>query len=278
MKRPCASSRPGIACAGTFRSMASELAMTTLGIDLSSNDQKTAACLIAWEAGRARVTDLERGLTNADLRERIRAADWTGIDAPFSWPVRFREQLADHHERGGWDKRYRDPDFQFRATDVFVEGCARRPLSVSTNLIGVTAMRCARLLEEVGADRGQRLDLTGKNQVVEVYPGAALAAWGAKDAGFDPDGYKTGSAAKEKRRVLAQAIFGAAGWLEAADDVKERCVRWDDELDALIAALTTRAAARGLSRPPETEAQRRLAPVEGWIHVPQPGSFERLPG
>lgn len=258
--------------------MASTPPETTLGIDLSSNDRRTAACLIAWdEAGRARVVAIERSLTNDDLRERIRDAGCAGIDAPFSWPLRFREQLARHHEHGGWEAHYRDPEFQFRATDLFVAGCARRPLSVSTNLIGVTAMRCARLLEELGEERGRRIELTGADGIFEVYPAAALAAWGAKDVGFDPDGYKTGPKANEKRRALAEAIFSAADWLEVADDVKERCIRSDDELDALIAALATRAAARDLSRPPETDSQRALAPVEGWIHVPQPGSFGRLP-
>jgi hypothetical protein len=81
--------------------------------------------------------------------------------------------LAEHVESGGWPEDYRSLDYQFRATDRFVDGIARRPLSVSTDRIGVTAMRCARLLQEVGEERGKRLDLTGEDHVVEIYPAAA---------------------------------------------------------------------------------------------------------
>jgi hypothetical protein len=33
---------------------------------------------------------------------------------------------------------------------------------------------------------------------------------------------------------------------------------------------------RGLTHEPGTAEERRLAPVEGWIHVPVPGSLDRL--
>ena len=172
-------------------------AVVTLGIDLSADVDGTAACSIRWHDAKAVVDVPGRRLGNADLRGLIAAADWTGIDAPFSWPVPFRDALAAHGAGGGWEEDYRSPRFQYRATDLFVTGIARRPLSVSTDRIGVTAMRCARLLEEVGRDRGKKLDLTGQDQVVEVYPAAALSAWGAKDAGFDPQGYKTGPQGKD---------------------------------------------------------------------------------
>ncbi|MGW2400111.1 hypothetical protein ACWCYY_26470 [Kitasatospora sp. NPDC001664] len=40
--------------------------------------------------------------------------------------------------------------------------------------------------------------------------------------------------------------------------------------DALIAALVARSAALGRTLPPRTEEQLRLAPVEGWLHLPGP--------
>jgi hypothetical protein len=248
----------------------------TLGIDLSADDRKTAACLVTWSGGGAKVSMPEWRLTNADLRARAGQADWIGIDAPFSWPVAFREELARHADEGGWNADYRAPRYQFRATDLFVQGCARRPLSVSTDRIGVTAMRCARLLQEIGEDRDGRLDLTGRDRVVEVYPAAALAAWGAAAAGLDPEGYKTGPRAGAKRAALVSALGSAAAWLHLPEPARAACVGSDHPLDALLAALVTRAAQLGLTRAPETDVQRRLAPIEGWIHVPQPGSLAQL--
>ncbi len=49
-------------------------------------------------------------------------------------------------------------------------------------------------------------------------------------------------------------------------------------LDALIGALTTRAAQLGMTREPETDHQRKLAALEGWIHVPKPGTLSLLGG
>jgi predicted nuclease with RNAse H fold len=255
--------------------------MVTIGIDLSADDRRTAACLIAWRDGRAEVAAPEIGLDDAALRERIGAVldggGWAGIDAPFSWPVGFREALAAHGRDGGWAADWRDPRHQFRATDLFTAAGGRRPLSVSTNLIGVTAMRAARLLQDLGAARGRRLDVAGADRVVEVYPAGSLVAWGGRDAGLDPQGYKNGPGAAQRRATLVAALSDRH-WLGVDAATRAACERSDHVLDALLAALATRAAACGLTRPPETDEQRRLAPEEGWIHVPVPGSLDALAG
>ncbi len=179
----------------------------TLGIDLSVADENTAACAICWDGGRGAITKLNSTWSNDGLRELIAEADWTGIDAPFSWPVRFREALAQHGVYGGWPADYRSLDYQLRSTDLFVKEIACRPLSVSTNLLGVTAMRCASLLQEIGQQRGERLSLTGEDQIVEIYPAASLTAWGGAAASFNPKGYKkNGQAAKEARAQLVLSI------------------------------------------------------------------------
>jgi hypothetical protein len=108
-----------------------------------------------------------------------------GIDAPFAWPLAFREAIDAHardgeaidaHARdGSFPAGYRDRRLPLRASDLFVAGVARRPLSVSTNLVGVTAMRCARLLHESGARRGERIALGGDDRIAEISPAAALA-------------------------------------------------------------------------------------------------------
>jgi Protein of unknown function (DUF429) len=187
----------------------------------------------------------------------------------------FLEAVAAHARDGSFPADYRDPRLQFRATDRFVARVARRPLSVSTNLIGVTAMRCARLLHEIGERRGARVGPAGGDRVAEVYPAAALVAWGGRDAGLHPAGYKNGPAAPAARRALVGALR-ARPWLAIAEAAAQACERSDHALDALLAALVTRAVARGLTYPPGTPEEERLAGVEGWIHVPVPGSLDRL--
>ena len=142
-------------------------------------------------------------------------------------------------------------------------------------------MRCARLLQEIGEDRSRRLSLTGNDQIVEVYPAASLTAWGGAAAGFNPRGYKDRSArkpvAKQARAHLVVSFLAETHpWLEMGADDQQKCVDSDNELDALIAALTTRASQLGMIREPTTDHQRKLAAIEGWIHVPKPGSLPLL--
>jgi hypothetical protein len=136
-------------------------------------------------------------------------------------------------------------------------------------------MRAARLLQEVGAARGRRLDLAGADRVVEVYPAGALVAWGGRAAGLDPQGYKNGPDAFARREALVATLCDRR-WLGAGAATRTACERSDHALDALLAALATRAAACGLTRAPETAEQLALAPEEGWIHVPVPGSLDAL--
>ena len=115
--------------------------------------------------------------------------------------------------------------------------------------------------------------------MVEVYPGAALPQWSdaAADLRFDPRGYK-GKDKAEQRRALVDLLQRAAAWLEPDAATRTVCIKNDDALDALLCSLIARTAARGLTLPPETMKQSRLAPVEGWIHLPRKGSLAKLVG
>ena len=57
--------------------------------------------------------------------------------------------------------------------------------------------------------------------------------------------------------------------LEFTPGTREQLARSDDAFDALVCAITARAAARGRTHRPEVGEQARLAAVEGWIHVPR---------
>jgi hypothetical protein len=257
--------------------------MRTLGVDLSADPRKTAACLVEWENGSARVHRPVLGLDDDALLSRLlgpdghEQPDWAGIDAPFGWPQPFVAAVKGWEDGESWPSTPR-PELRFRATDAFVIRKSRRPLSVSSDRIAVTAMRCAGLVTAL-ADRrglGRALDRTGADRVVEVYPGAALPLWSdeAGDIRLDPQGYKADD--DTKRLALVQTLLGAAPWLRLDADTRALCERNDDALDALLAALITRAAAVGQTLPPETEAERVAAATEGWIHLPRRDSLATL--
>ncbi len=161
----------------------------TLGIDLAAQPANTSGCAIDWGPGMPVVSDLASGLDDAALLDAIEGADKVGIDAPFGWPDEFVEAVSAHHNRAGWPGAGEDQDvyrfhLSFRETDRrLIEHGSRRPLSVSTDLIGVVAMRCAYLLDRLAA-RGDPVDRAGSGRVIEAYPAPALVSWGLSAVGY----------------------------------------------------------------------------------------------
>ncbi len=239
--------------------------MITLGIDLAAQAKKTAACLIEWEGGEASVTFLSLGLGDLELLDLSEQADKVGIDAPFGWPDEFVSAVASHHGLKPWPgvDAPDDDDFRsrlsFRETDRHVME-VRRPLSVSTDKIGVTAMRCAGLLHKIGD-----VDRAGSGKVIEVYPAAALERWGQRSGGYKAN--RTAGTLPDMVRALCDALPE----LELGDH-RTTLETSDDAFDALVAALVARAAALGLTAGPGEELRAR-AQREGWIHLPRPGSL-----
>jgi predicted nuclease with RNAse H fold len=241
----------------------------TLGIDLASRAERTAACAIDWSDGRARVVDLACSQDDEALLGRMAGADKVGIDAPFGWPHDFVDAVAQFHAGGPWPEAAVGA-LRYRETDRVVAALTRRwPLSVSTDLIGVPAFRAARLLSRL-AERGEKIDRSGGGKVVETYPAAALRLWG-----FASTGYKRRQGRPSLGRLLAALRRRTAGWLELDSPAHRLCGRSDDALDALVAALIARAAAQGYCAPPPPEQAARAA-AEGWIALPAPDSFDRL--
>ena len=66
----------------------------TLGIDISSQPEGTAACAITWEPGRAVATTPCLACDDEKLTELIADADAVDIDAPFGWPADFTAAVA----------------------------------------------------------------------------------------------------------------------------------------------------------------------------------------
>ncbi len=241
--------------------------MITLGIDLAAQPSNTSACAIEWETGRAVISDLRSGLDDRALLAAMAKADKVGIDAPFGWPDEFVEAVVAHRDGALWPGCGADQDLyrfrlSFRATDRhLIEHGGRRPLSVSTDLIGVVAMRCANLLDRLSA-AGEPVDRAGTGKVIEAYPASALSSWG-----LAATGYKSRVGAVRLPQLLARLEDGLGG-LELGRGDREAIGSDHNRFDALVASLVARAAGLGLTQLPQSPEQEDRAAREGWIHVP----------
>jgi hypothetical protein len=240
----------------------------TIGVDLASQSKRTAACRIRWTVGGVDVAHPEFGIDDDRLLALAAEADHLGIDVPLGWPDAFITAVTAHHEGRAWPGG-NQRSLCFRETDRVVHRETRWPaLSVSSNLIAIPAMRAAAVLSTPAA-RGMPVDRAGHGRIVEVYPAAALRRWG-----LPASGYK-----KKKGRVgrceLVEQLQRKSGWLQLPAEIAACCEDDDNGLDALIAALVTRAAACGLCEAIPAESLAVEA-REGWIALPKSGSLQRL--
>lgn len=237
--------------------------MRTAGVDLAAESAGTALAVIEWGAGRVRLRELVLGVPDAAIVEAAASVDTLGIDCAFGWPDEFVAFVSDHAAGGrgaavdgGMDWRR---TLAYRETDRHVRRVTGRwPLSVSTDRLGLTAMRCAGLLGRLeGA--GFMVDRSGQTGIAaEVYPGATLRRWG-----FDTKGYRTDATV---RAALLGDLAEAAPWLDLREGAGLMRAS-SDAFDAVIAALAAGAASRGLCDPPPAEHHVR-ATREGWIMLP----------
>jgi len=270
----------------------------TLGIDLASQPKDTAACVIEWGGPVPRTLPALEflggdRLDDACLLDLIQheGIGRIAIDAPFGWPAEFVDAITIWQNQQEWPVPPGDPARQqarlvlretdrevHRATGLSMDPDAIRtgkwPLSVSTDKLGITAMRCMRLLAEVQRREDRQIDRSGNDRIIEVYPDATLREWGCWPSAWDVHprrGYKgTKAIHLEGRRELMSALVEKAPWLGRDSQLQERCVASDDELDALVSALMARVADQGNVQGVGDSARARL---EGWICLPQPGSL-----
>jgi predicted RNase H-like nuclease len=234
--------------------------MLTVGVDLSSQPLRTAACSIEWTVAGPRIRQLFAPPVDDDqICELASGADRVAIDAPFGWPEAFVQSIVANASGGPW------PDapassLRFRATEMVAQQVTgNAPLSESTSPLAFLGFRAARLRTRLGP-LGHPAAVDGSDGIIEVYPAAALARWG-----LSAREYKRDEPLHHARRIaIVDALLDALPGLSGYTDT---LVASSDALDALVCALVGRAHAIGLvdQIPPELET---LAGTEGWIWVP----------
>ena len=63
--------------------------MLTLGVDLAAATKKTAAAVVEWNDGTARLAHLALDVDDDEIVRLFGAADLAGIDCPVGWPDAF---------------------------------------------------------------------------------------------------------------------------------------------------------------------------------------------
>lgn len=230
--------------------------MLIAGLDLAAEPKGTALAIIEWQPNKARLDSLTLGVTDEEIIEATASVAKLGIDCALGWPVEFIDFLNKQSATdGGIESRRR---LAYRETDRHVrEVTGRWPLSVSTDRLGMTAIRCAGLLSKIAAS-GVAIERSGSGKIVEVYPGASLGLWG-----FNRARYRSDDAIR--RRVLDE-LKTQAPWLELGE-FESLMIASCDAFDAVVAALAARAAYLGHYEGPN-ESQLSKASREGWVALP----------
>ena len=255
---------------GANRGILREHQVITLGVDLAASAEQTAICKIEWSNGKAVANEATCGVDDNQLFALIAQVEVgkVGIDVPFGWPDEFVKAVVCHKNRTPWPRAMQE-SLRFRETDrVAHEKTNRWPLSVSSDLIGVTAMRAASLFSRL-AETGKAIDRTGTGQLVEVYPAAALKIWK-----FVSKGYKSTKGYEVRCALIREIENRTSRWFDFGR-VRTLCEKSDDALDALVAALVARAAALDLCEPIPQETVPQ-AQREGWIALPKPDTLDKL--
>jgi predicted nuclease with RNAse H fold len=239
----------------------------TLGVDLAAATKKTAAAVIEWRGGSARLVHLGLDVSDQDIVDLFRAADMTGIDCPVGWPDALVPFLTGHSTFDAGPVLAHDGIegrrlLAYRDTDRFVTArTGLIPLSVSADRLAHPAMRCAVIQAKIAAHHGPQLR-DGSGRLAEVYPAASLKIWG-----LNARGYKgRGSSEAGRLSVLLGNLREQAPWLDL-DGQEDRLAASDDMFDAVVASLTARAVALGRTAGPD-DTHSKAARTEGWIHLP----------
>ena len=255
-----------------------------VGIDLASQPSDTGVVVLTVDGARARAslpdTPGEKFVgDDANLVGIVDARTAVGLDAPLGWPDDFVAAVASHRTSARWPSyEHRSSDkirqtLCYRTTDLFVQEHLKiTPMSVSSDRIGVVAMRAARLQSLWVRRWGDAEERDGSGRLIETYPAAALSVWGLRQPHGTP--YKGGRASEResrreaRREILVKIAEETNAWLTIDDDVRVGAENSDHVFDALICGLVALAARANLTAGVPEDA-RDAARREGWIHFPR---------
>lgn len=237
--------------------------MLIAGLDLAAEAKSTAMALIEWGNESAELVALELGVSDSRVVEAAADFEKLGIDCALGWPAAFAEFLQSLGRENEEAPFSADKDFRrqlaYRETDRNLHRLTGKwPLSVSTDRLGLTAIRAAGILSQLSSS-GFDVDRAGTGLVVEVYPGATLRTWG-----FDTVGYRDSA---DVRRGLLRQLRERAPWLAIPADMVALAAESCDSFDAIFAALAAKAAHLGKFHAPNPE-HLSLAKTEGWLALP----------
>jgi hypothetical protein len=251
--------------------------MRVAGLDWGTQRAKRCIVVLERTSTALRVAEILDRPSDQALAAWLPSAgvEALAVDTPFGWPRVFADYVA-QHTPSTTASPPTPSRFRFRETDLAAKramhalGTAREPLSVSSNLIALSARAWAEVVVTNGwaelVDLG--LGAKARPKIIEVYPALSIVAFGLSAAGYKGKAME-GSAVRAARAKLVTGLLELFA-LDLPDD--EVFIGGADEpVDALVAALTALvfeggAAGWDIARPPPDliEAVRR----EGWIFYP----------
>lgn len=236
-----------------------------VGVDLAAEPKRTGLAILVDRDSRIEIESVHVGATDEDVLTAIAASTKAGVDVPFGWPRRFAELVEGHRTDTLQAPSDTGPDWRrevlFRATDAEVRRTVgKTPLSVAADKIAYPAIRWAGIAARL-RERGMPVPPDGSGIACEVYPDAALAAWGLAHVRYK------GKEAADSRRMLIEEISERLPRLDWTHH-RDTCAADDNALDAVIAAVVARHVAIGHAVPPPSHLAE-LAAEEGWIWVPE---------
>ena len=238
--------------------------MKFIGIDLAARPHNTSMCVLDWRTAPC-VQAIHRPATDACILRAVgNDVAAVGIDSPFGWPLPFVSFIQSGRKSSRSDSPTQpDPDrLKYRSTDLWVRehfrsvGKTVRPLSVATDTLGAVALRCVRLVQCLAAIRV-------RETIFEVYPGASLANWVTFQGSYKVRSTNKQAATDNRRRILD--LFIDHGLDLSTFDAT--LANSDDDLDALVSALTAALSHAGRTYPPPPH-QADIVASEGRIRIP----------
>lgn len=244
------------------------------GLDWAAQPPDRALVGVRFDRGtRAVVVESVRTRVSDDaVVEAVRNGQYAsiGVDTPFGWPVDFVDfthRWSCSEPRAGLSVPSYDA-FAFRRTDLVVRSI-KRPLSVSSDRIALATRTWVRLVADHGLQAlvdVHAVRPATRPSLIEVYPGATLAALGTSEA-LVTDGYKKDAGVRSSLLDRLTTVFG----LVLTPDHRTALVsrgKHAHAFDGLVAALAALMYEGVLGRPvrrPVSEAEQRDALREGWI-------------